>query len=132
MCSCSDSISLPICLPNPMFRNPLLLNYRNPYLCLVMMAYLCSQNLGGRWISEFKVSLLYKLSFRTAKVIQRNPILKNKPGGWRDGSVVKSTDCSSKGPVFKSQQPHGGSQPFVTRSDTPFWCVCRQLLCTYR
>jgi hypothetical protein len=29
--------------------------------------------------------------------------------GWRDGSVVKSTDCSSKGPEFKSQQPHGGS-----------------------
>jgi hypothetical protein len=25
--------------------------------------------------------------------------------------VVKSTDCSSKGPEFKSHQPHGGSQP---------------------
>ena len=22
--------------------------------------------------------------------------------GWRDGSVVKSTDCSSEGPEFKS------------------------------
>jgi hypothetical protein len=31
--------------------------------------------------------------------------------GWRDGSAVKSTDCSSKGPEFKSQQPHVGSQP---------------------
>ena len=29
--------------------------------------------------------------------------------GWRDGSVVKSTDCSSEGSEFKSQQPHGGS-----------------------
>jgi hypothetical protein len=29
-------------------------------------------------------------------------------GGWRDGSVVKSTDCSSRSPEFKSQQPHGG------------------------
>jgi hypothetical protein len=27
--------------------------------------------------------------------------------------VVKSTDCSSEGPEFKSQQPHGGSQPSV-------------------
>ena len=27
---------------------------------------------------------------------------------WRDGSVVKSTGCSSRGPEFKSQQPHGG------------------------
>jgi len=31
--------------------------------------------------------------------------------GWRDGSAVKSTDRSSRGPEFKSQQPHGGSQP---------------------
>jgi hypothetical protein len=23
--------------------------------------------------------------------------------GWRDGSVVKSTDCSSEGPEFKSR-----------------------------
>jgi hypothetical protein len=31
--------------------------------------------------------------------------------------VVKSTDCSSEGPEFKSQQPHGGSQPSIIRSD---------------
>jgi hypothetical protein len=28
---------------------------------------------------------------------------------WRDGSAVKSTDCSSEGPEFNSQQPHGDS-----------------------
>jgi hypothetical protein len=39
----------------------------------------------------------------------------------------KSTDCSSKGPEFKSQQPHGGSQPPVMRSDTLFWFVWSQL-----
>jgi hypothetical protein len=27
--------------------------------------------------------------------------------------VVKSTDCSSEGPEFKAQQPHGGSQPSI-------------------
>jgi hypothetical protein len=27
--------------------------------------------------------------------------------------VVKSTDCSSEGPEFKSQQPHGGLPPSV-------------------
>jgi hypothetical protein len=44
--------------------------------------------------------------------------------GWRDdGSVVKGTDYSSEGPEFKSQQPHGGSQPSIMRSDTLFWCV---------
>jgi hypothetical protein len=40
--------------------------------------------------------------------------------GWRDGSEVKSTDCSSKGPAFNSQQPHGGSEPSVMRSDVLF------------
>jgi hypothetical protein len=44
-----------------------------------------------------------------------------KRGPWRDGSAVKSTDCSSEGPEFKSQQPHGGSQPPIMRSD--FWCI---------
>ena len=42
--------------------------------------------------------------------------------GWRDGSVVKSTNCSSRGPEFKSQHPHGGSQPSVMGSDALF-CV---------
>jgi hypothetical protein len=40
-----------------------------------------------------------------------------------DGSAVKSTDCSSRGPEFNSQQPHGGSQPSVMGSDALFWCV---------
>jgi len=39
--------------------------------------------------------------------------------GWRDGLVVKSTDCSSGGREFKSQQLHGGSQPSVMRSVMP-------------
>jgi hypothetical protein len=30
-------------------------------------------------------------------------------GGRRNGSMVKSTDCSSEGPEFKFQQPRGGS-----------------------
>jgi hypothetical protein len=32
----------------------------------------------GRQISEFKASLVYKVSFRTARATQRNPVLKNK------------------------------------------------------
>ena len=49
--------------------------------------------------------------------------LKSSRPGWRDGSVVKSTDCSSRGFEFNSQQPHGGSQPSVVGSDVLFWCV---------
>jgi hypothetical protein len=36
---------------------------------------------------------------------------------------VRAPDCSSKSPEFKSQQPHGGSQPSIMRSDALFWCV---------
>jgi hypothetical protein len=43
--------------------------------------------------------------------------------GWQDGSAGKSTDCSSKGPEFKSQQPHGVSQPPVMRSDALLWYI---------
>jgi hypothetical protein len=48
---------------------------------------------------------------------------KQKKQGWRDGSAVKSIDYSSEGPEFKSQQPHGGLQPSVMRSDALFWSV---------
>jgi hypothetical protein len=32
----------------------------------------------GRWVSEFKANLVYKVSSRTAKAIQRNPVSKTK------------------------------------------------------
>jgi hypothetical protein len=32
----------------------------------------------GRWISEFKASLVYKVNSRTARATQRSPVLKNK------------------------------------------------------
>jgi hypothetical protein len=41
-------------------------------------------------------------------------------GGWRDGSVVKSTDCSIRGPESNFQHPHGGSQPSVVGSNVVF------------
>jgi hypothetical protein len=36
---------------------------------------------------------------------------------------VRAPNCSSEGLKFKSQQPHGGSQPSVMRSDSLFWSV---------
>jgi hypothetical protein len=32
----------------------------------------------GRWISEFKATLAYKVNSRTAKATQRNPVSKNQ------------------------------------------------------
>jgi hypothetical protein len=34
----------------------------------------------GRQISEFKASLVYKVSSRTSRAIQRNPVSKNQRG----------------------------------------------------
>ena len=31
--------------------------------------------------------------------------------------MIKSTDCSFRGPEFNSQQPHGDSQPSIMKSD---------------
>ena len=47
----------------------------------------------------------------------KGKVLKAKKVGWRDGSVVKSPDYSSRGPEFNSQQPHGGSQSSSMGSD---------------
>jgi hypothetical protein len=40
--------------------------------------------------------------------IKKNIVL--EAGDWRDGSVVRSTCCSCRGPRFSSQQPQGGYQ----------------------
>jgi hypothetical protein len=62
--------------------------------------------LGGRAVDlcKFEASLNYRVSSRTAKATQRNPVLKNQNRDWRDGSAVKNTGCSSKGHEFNSQQ----------------------------
>jgi hypothetical protein len=48
--------------------------------------------------------------------VKRENEMRESLWGWRDGSAVESTDCSSRGPGFNSQQ--GNSQLSVTpRSD---------------
>ena len=44
-------------------------------------------------------------------------------GAWRDGPGLDSTVSSSRGPGFNSEQPHGGSQPFIMR--------CPLLMCRH-
>jgi hypothetical protein len=56
---------------------------------------------------------------------------KDRAQSWRDGSEVKSTDCSHKGPEFNSQQPHGGSQPSVIGSDAHSTGVCLKTATVY-
>jgi hypothetical protein len=46
----------------------------------------------GRWISEFKVSLVYRVSSRTARATQRNPVLK-------DQKIIKIKIIKIIGPI---------------------------------
>jgi hypothetical protein len=59
-------------------------------------ARLYSQHLGGRgrWISEFKASLVYRVTSRTARAIQRNPVLK-KQANKRQTNKQKTQKISS-------------------------------------
>jgi hypothetical protein len=41
----------------------------------------------GRQISEFEASLVYKVSSRTARAMQRNPVSKKKKKKKRDKNV---------------------------------------------
>jgi hypothetical protein len=72
----------------------------------------------------FKASLIYIATSRPARATHKETLLRKKKAvGCRDGSVVKRTDCSSRGPEFNSQKPRGGSQPSIMGSDALFWCV---------
>jgi hypothetical protein len=63
------------------------------------------------------------------EVLYVGQILKKQvPGAGEMAQLVRAPDCSPKGPEFKSQQPHGGSQPSVTRSDS---LVCLKTATVY-
>ena len=55
--------------------------------------------------------------------VKTDCLIQGRGWDWRDGSVVKSTDCSSRSPEFNLQQPHGSSQQSVLGSDALFWCT---------
>jgi hypothetical protein len=74
-------------------------------------------------------SLIHSL---TGYVIVMVFLFKETPyEGWRDCSVVKSTDCSSRGSAFNSHPLYGGLQSSIMGSDSLFWCVWRQLQYTH-
>jgi very-short-patch-repair endonuclease len=68
-------------------------------------------------LKEFTVKLL-ELRAREMTQWLRAHMRAGEMAQW-----VRAPDCSSEGLKFKSQQPHGGSQPSVTRSDALFWSV---------
>jgi hypothetical protein len=49
----------------------------------------------------------------TVSTLKRRRLKNNFNWAGETAEQLKSTDCSSRGPKFNSQQPHGGSKPFV-------------------
>jgi hypothetical protein len=45
----------------------------------------------GRWISEFQDSLVYKVSSRTVRAIQKNPVSKNKTNQPQNKQKTQTT-----------------------------------------
>jgi hypothetical protein len=60
---------------------------------------------------------------RYHEFISRITILKVNSRAGEMAQLVKSIDCSFRGPEFNSQQLHGGSQPSVTGSNALFWRI---------
>jgi hypothetical protein len=50
----------------------------------------------GRQISEFEASLVYRVSSRTARTAQRNPVLKTRKGKERKGKERKGKERKGK------------------------------------
>jgi hypothetical protein len=50
----------------------------------------------GRRISEFEASLVYKVSSRTARAIQRNPVSKNQKQKKTKNKKIKKTNKQNK------------------------------------
>jgi hypothetical protein len=103
------------------FYLPFILIKKNFFLfCFFETVFLC---IPGLKFTEIHASALQVLGIKGACHHYPALILKIRFWGWRDGSAVKSTDCSSEGLEFNYQQPHGGSQPSVMGSNALFWCV---------
>jgi hypothetical protein len=46
----------------------------------------------GRWISEFEASLVYRVSSRTARATQRNPVSKKQKQKTKTTTKTKKTE----------------------------------------
>jgi hypothetical protein len=55
----------------------------------------------GRWISEFEASLVYKVSSRTARAIQRNPVSKNQKRKNKNKKTPKNKTKQIKNPTVQ-------------------------------
>jgi hypothetical protein len=76
---------------------------------------------GSTQEAEIDRSLVFQAS--QGYIVRPCLLIRKKKGAGEMAQWVRVPDCSPEGQEFKSQQPHGGSQPSLTRSDSLFWSV---------
>ena len=74
--------------------------------------FLKAQNLGGECRS-FRNSRPSLATLRIQSQPGLSENLSQNTRGWRDGSAVRSTCCSYRGPGFSSQHSDSSLEPFV-------------------
>jgi hypothetical protein len=72
----------------------------------------------GRRISEFKASLVYRVSSRTARAIQRNPVSEKKQKKQKQKTKTKTHHHhqQQKSPHKNNSDVEGDAQPSTLRS----------------
>jgi hypothetical protein len=65
----------------------------------------CSWEARGRWISEFEASLVYRVSSRTARATQRNPVSKNQDNKQKKRASQTSKSTQDLASERKSKDP---------------------------
>jgi hypothetical protein len=64
----------------------------------------------GRRISEFKASLVYRVSSRTARATQRNPVLKNQKNKKTKTKQTKTKKTNKQTKQQQQQKQHSESR----------------------
>jgi hypothetical protein len=59
----------------------------------------------GRWISEFEASLVYRVSSRTARATQRNPVSKNQKKTKQNKQTNKKKNNQQTGAELTDTDP---------------------------
>jgi hypothetical protein len=67
----------------------------------------------GRWISEFEASMVYKVSSRTTRAIQRNPVSKNQ--NKKQNKTKKKKNQTNKKQNKTKQNKNRGENPFKAK-----------------
>jgi hypothetical protein len=71
-----------------------------------------------------------EILFHWSTLIDGSFRIEKRRAGEMTQRLIVLTGCSSRGPEFNSQQPHGGLQPSIMGPDALFWHIGH--MCMYR